>query len=669
MSSLAAAESTRLRRGGAPATARRKDIDGLRALAVLLVVVYHVWTQRVSGGVDVFLLISAYFLTGSFVRSAEREGQPSLARYWATRFRRLLPAVAVTLLGTLALAALVYPPSTWAPLWRQTWASLFYIENWELATTAVDYYARDAELASPLQHFWSLSVQGQVFVLWPILIVGGVYAARRLAWSIRLTLVGLFGVIFAASLVYSIVTTASNQAFAYFDTAARLWEFALGSLLALLSPWLRLPRPAAILAGWFGLVALVLCGLLLDVRGGFPGYLALWPTLAACVILLAGNTVPIAGVGLLLSTRPLQRLATISYALYLVHWPVLITFLLLADTRRASLAEGAVVIVVSLVLAFLVTYGVERPIQRRSDGSVGRSLRTIGVCVGAVVLPLASWQIYERVAPPQINPGASVLYDPEVSEPRAGTPLQPSGADLETEWVSLGGACAGEDRPRGILEGSCLQSTVDDSGLSVLVVGDSHAQQWMGALEPAAERNGWNVTALLKAGCSFADGESPLPGVEFCEEWRTAVVDYAVSLRPDVIMLMGTKSQPDSRGERALRGIESTVDQLGESGARIVALRDNPRFADDIFRCVEESDDPGLCARERRAVLPRVNPAAHLSSAGVVVVDLTEYLCPDDVCRAVIGGVVVYLDDNHLTRSYARTLSPLLEDEILQLTG
>src|SRR5919112_1046360 len=150
----------------------RPEVQGLRALAVLMVVAYHVWLGRVSGGVDIFLLISAFLLTLSFVRKAE-DGRPfGLVAHWLHLFKRLLPAAVVVILGVLAGTWLILPQSRWPQVLDQAWASLLYSQNWLLADTAVDYYAQDHVGASPLQHFWSLSIQGQVFILWPLVFAG-----------------------------------------------------------------------------------------------------------------------------------------------------------------------------------------------------------------------------------------------------------------------------------------------------------------------------------------------------------------------------------------------------------------------------------------------------------------------------------------------------------------
>lgn len=663
---------------GSGRAAHRTDIDGLRALAILLVVVYHVWTSRVSGGVDVFLMISAYFLTASFLRRAEGGERIALGTYWLGRFRRLLPAAAVTLLGVLVMVWLMFPPSRWTGLWRETWTSLFYVQNWQLAGTAVDYYARESVLPSPLQHFWSLSVQGQVFVLWPLLILIGIRVARRLAVPVRAVLIALFGVVFVGSLAYSIVSTAENQAYAYFDTFARLWEFAIGSLLALLAPWLRLPRAVRAAVGWLGIAALVLCGLLLDVGAGFPGYLALWPTLAAAAVMLAGDAPSRWGPGAMLSSWPLQRLAVVAYALYLVHWPILIGYRLATGTGTIGFLEGAGIIAASIVLAIAITYGVERPLQRIGRRSAPRwkSGAIIVASVLAVALPLATWQggarptpdtpiegdPDTRVAAVSPNPGAAVLYglaDPPDDE----VELIPAPMELEDQWVVLDGRCVGEARPVDpILADTCVQRTEPSPVRSVLVLGDSHAQQWTGALEPIAAEVNWDLVALVLGGCSFALGEG---GNEECLQWREAAIEYAVERKPDLIVLMGTKTVAESSDERILVGLEETIERLEPSGASVLLLRDNPRFDQDMFFCVEvHGRDAPDCSRPRASVLAAENPALALAGGRVGVADLTDYLCPDEVCRSVIGGVVVYLDLNHLTWTYARTLAPPLSAEI-----
>lgn len=380
----------------------RRDIDGLRAVAILLVVVYHVWVGRVSGGVDVFLMISAFFLTGSFVRRMDAGKPLAIGSFLLSRFRRLMPAASVVLAATLGACWLLLPQTAWPQLWKEGWASLGYVQNWVLAGDGVDYYAHDSALASPLQHFWSLSVQGQVFVLWPLLFLVGVPIVRWTRRSATLVMSVLFGLVFAGSLAFSIWETADLQTFAYFDTRARLWEFAAGSLLALALPRVRLPRILRAVLGWLGLVGLVVCGLVIDVRGGFPGYLALWPIISAALVIVAGTRprnehpeLSDLGPGRLLATRPVLALGRDAYALYLVHWPILILWLTVREHTQASFLDGLLIIVVSLVLARTVTLLVERPL-RLPAGERGRPWRNVGVialCAGLVASVLTPWQV------------------------------------------------------------------------------------------------------------------------------------------------------------------------------------------------------------------------------------------------------------------------------------
>ncbi|MGH8965040.1 MAG: acyltransferase family protein, partial [Actinomycetes bacterium] len=262
----------------APPSARgyRPELQGLRALAVVLVVVYHIWINRVSGGVDVFFVVSGFLLTGQLVRAAER-GDLDVRRRWSRTLLRLTPAAAVVLTSTTVLAAFVLPVGRWSQTVREVVAAAVYLENWQLAADSVDYAAR-GNVASIAQHFWSLSVQGQFFLVWPLLIALVALACRRapdqLRRSVTLALVAVFG----ASLLYSIELTITNQPLAYFHTMTRLWEFALGGLLALHGDRIVLTRRARVAAGWTGVVGLVACGALIPVATVFPGIAALWPT-------------------------------------------------------------------------------------------------------------------------------------------------------------------------------------------------------------------------------------------------------------------------------------------------------------------------------------------------------------------------------------------------------
>ncbi|MEX5302113.1 acyltransferase family protein [Kocuria sabuli] len=680
---------TSLREQGAPASAEastarrvarysgfRPEVQGLRFVAVLLVVVYHVFLDRVSGGVDVFLLISAFFLTLSFVRKLEA-GQPlALGRYWLHVFKRLLPLAVLTVLGTLVLAWLFFPEARIDRVRTEALASVFYVENWALALAEVDYYAADSSTASPFQHFWSLSVQGQVFLLWPLVFGAAWWLHRKAGWRPVPVLTALFGGILLASLAWSVHSTATNQAFAYFDTRTRLWEFALGSLLALAVPYLRLPRAARVVLGWAGMLSMVSVGVLINVQGAFPGWIALWPLLSAAAIIVAGRSGSPFGLDRVLASRPLVRLGDASYALYLVHWPLLITYLVLRDRPVAGPRSGVVIVVVSLVLAVLATKLVEQPFQRWAwpERDKRRLAVSVAVSLALVALPVLAWQqadarraarLAEEAA--RNNPGAAVLQpgfefrgDPEA-------PALPLASALRDEWVGLPEPCSGQFAPeQELLEQYCRQTpVVQDPARTVLVVGNSHMEQFMGAVIPLAEERDWQLVAVLQPGCAFA----VRPEGDACHEGNEAALDYVEQVAPDAVLTTSTyAARMDGSAEAVFGGFPELVDRLTGRGIEVVGFRDNPRFDFDPYACAEtHGEDAARCQVPVEQVLAPVNPADALRDRpGFTSLDLTDLICPGGLCRPVVGNVYVFFDPHHLTWTYTRTMAPALEERLLQ---
>ena len=661
----------RHRRRTAPAE-WRADIDGLRAFAIVLVVVYHVWLGRVSGGVDVFLLISAYFLTASFLRQSGTLRPTDLLDFWARRFARLVPAAAATLFAVLGFAAAFLPGSQLQSIWSQSWASLFYVQNRELAAEAVDYYARTETFPSLLQHFWSLSVQGQVFVIWPVLILGAVLVSRALGRSVRSILTIMFSVIFAMSLAYSVALTSADQQVAYFSTPARLWEFALGSLAALLLPSVTLSRRWSAVLGWTGIVALVACGVVLDVGAGFPGFAALWPTIAAVMIVLAGNSGRSDSSSYrFLASRPLAVVGRRAYALYLVHWPILVGYMTLTDSTDVGLLGGVLVIAVSLVAAAVVQRSVELPVGRLIGG-VRRNVGIVAASLLVVVVPLGSWQAADQLrsaaAGPESNPGAAVTMPWVAARALPDAPVVPSSTQIDSDWVGLDRVCSGAFRPAAAnLAASCQQTVPIAGAPTMIVVGDSHTQQWLGALLPILREERWNVVAVLKGACSFAPDED---ADAECAVWREEAETFAVTQQADVVMLTGSKAAPMSTDERIPSGIERRIEAIVDAGSQVLLVRDNPRFDFDMYRCWEAEVDESDCEVPVSDVLAEQNPASALAQDGsVYALDLSEYVCPDGMCTPVVGNVAVFLDDNHLTATYARTLAPAAVAALREMPG
>ncbi|MGX9900267.1 acyltransferase family protein [Arthrobacter sp. SA17] len=450
-----------------------------------MVVSYHVWFGRVSGGVDVFLLISAFLMALQFVARYEQRVPVSLLKHWLHLFRRLLPAAVAVIVATLVASFFLLPNTRWLDVIQQGWASLSYTENWLLQSQAVDYYSTDHSLASPLQHFWSLSIQGQVFILWPLIFVLVAWVAKRYRLHYRPLLVYFFGAIFVVSLAYSIHFTATNQAQAYFDTWARLWEFALGTLVALILPGLRLPRKVRIVLGWVGILAMLACGILLNVQAAFPGVAALWPTLAAACVIAAGQTGSSLGVDRILSSKLLVKLGDNSYALYLWHWPLLVIGLAWSGKEHAGWLSGTVIIAASMILAYLTTRFIEKPWREWQwpEVRMRRTALSVLLCVAVCAAPLTAWRfdidadaraLAEQNA--KDNPGAQAMLPGFVYAGAADAKIKPALSGLQEDWPTGLGECIslpGSTDAVGRTE--CDTGEEGNPTRTIVIFGSSHA--------------------------------------------------------------------------------------------------------------------------------------------------------------------------------------------------
>lgn len=673
------------RAAGKPKPGFRIELNGLRGLAIAMVVAYHIFFDRVSGGVDIFLMISAFLLTGSFVSRLEAGRKPGVLNYWGRVFKRLLPPAVIVIAATVAVLQAVYPPHRWRIILNEALASLSYTQNWFLAQSAVDYYAPDRSEASPLQHFWSLSIQGQVFLIWPLLIVAGAGLAKLSGWSVRRSLGWIFAVVAAGSFGWSVWATADNQTFAYFDTFARLWEFAFGSLLAIglpllerrlgygpqLAPEQGRGRRVRAALGWIGLLAMLAVGLVVDVAGLFPGYIALWPLTAAAAVMIAGRTATNWGVDRWLASAPLQWLGEISYALYLVHWPLLVCWLTLMERPQAGVGEGLVVIVVSLLSAFLLTRLVDQPIRRsRSlDASGWRQLAVILVALAVDLAPIIGTNIvFEQrrqslaAQSERDNPGAAVLTGDlsELGDPEA--PTLPLVQDLPFDFVTFEADCDPAWAPAdGPLAARCATKPWGDPDKLIVAIGSSRTQQMSAALLPLAQAHDYKVVALLLGGCPFGSDDE-----EQCGEWNTQLIDYLVELRPRAVFTATTAIVPFGR-ETIMPDTVAAIGRLSAAGIDVIGLRDQPRLP-AVPVCEQTPPSPD-CIMATSDIYEAIDPNAELVAAAtgpgrMLAIDLLPWICPDGLCQPTIGNVHVYVDVYHLSQTYAETLAPMLDADL-----
>lgn len=555
---------------------------------------------------------------------------------------------------------------------------MFYYQNWFLASESVNYYAAEHSLASPLQHFWSLSIQGQIFILWPLIFATASLIARKARLKIRPLLILMFGTVFGTSLVFSIITTSNNQAFAYFDTRTRLWEFALGSLLALLLPYLKLNKSTRVFLGWLGVVAMLSCGIILQVGQQFPGYMALWPTMAASCVIVAGSTGNRLGADRLLSWGPLVKLGDSSYALYLFHWPILVVFLVVSGRATAGPVSGAVIIGLSITLAWLATRFIDAPLRRSKwiEYKGRRALAAILISVAVVAVPLAGWQAKVQTdnsaalaQASRNNPGAASLLPGFVNKADAQAPLLPTMTDLPNDWPKfVGGDCHldGEE-----LLNLC-HNGIDDGAKSIVVMGSSHAHVLNTSILDMAAKNHWNVTSLTKGYCPL--GEDTSAGIsESCVDFNKDTLAQVLQMKPDVVITTSTRTNAQGDVPEQLDpSWVSTVRTLNTAGIEVVAIRDTPRLLQIAPDCLQAAPNDYIgCGAKRADLYDDVSPTDAVASSlpDTKFLDLTDYFCDDTNCPAVIGNVIVYKDDNHPTKTYMETLAPVFAKEFQAATG
>ncbi|MBB5909102.1 peptidoglycan/LPS O-acetylase OafA/YrhL [Actinoalloteichus hymeniacidonis] len=649
-------------------------------MAALLVVVYHIWLGRVSGGVDVFFLISGFLITGQLVRAVERSGRIEFRPFWGRMIKRLFPAALTVLVGVMVASVLLLPQNRWFQTIREIVASALYLENWQLAADSVDYLAQ-TNAASPVQHFWSLSIQGQFYVVWPLLVLLVIGVARFTKNRFRLTLLGTLFVVFTVSLVFSIISTADNQPFAYFNSLTRVWEFALGGLLALGIDHINLPKFGRVLLGWFGITALVACGLVLQVGSVFPGYMALWPTVAALLVIVAGASGTRWGVDWILSARPLEYLGNLSYALYLWHWPVLVFYQLARGRPEGvGLAGGAFIIGVSVVLSMLTHHLVENPLRR---SAVGTKTPWAGYRFGLVLLipVIAAAGTWQYTATQQANAFDGVMDDPNHPGALSRTPdftywgedevvPAPPFINLEDDFVKVNQEHCSTSPLHEELR--ICHNIVDESAeRHIVVVGDSHSEQWVTAMYLMAEERGWQVTSMYKGGCPFSVVSETFPDDESCVQWNAAAAQTTIEMQPDLVFTTASREVRIGLTEHTPQGYLEQWRKLDEAGIPVVAIRDNPRYDYKPSECIQEAGPTAPeCSVPRAELLAETPPYELLPDVppNVSFVDFSDYICTEDLCPPVIGNVLVYLDENHITASYVASMAPMLEEAILDVT-
>ena len=677
-----------------PAREVRTDIQGLRALAVGLVLLFHLWPQVLRGGyvgVDVFFVISGFLITSHLLRDPPRS-IGGFAAFWGRRLRRLLPASLLVIVVTILVGTFVLPANQLANLARDGLSSVLYVENWTLAVNAVDYLG-STQAPSPFQHYWSLGVEEQFYLLWPFVVAGGVWLVGRAVRSRTVGAAVAMGGFGLVSLVFSITWTASDPAFAYFATPTRLWELAAGGAIALLplTGWFaRIPAVARVSAAWGGLVLIVVTAFVYTEATPFPGFAAVVPVGGACLLIAGRSDVLRWSPGSLLAMRPVQFLGDTSYAIYLWHFPLIV--LGTAALGVLSLPTKLVVIVASVALAHATRLLVEDPV-RRSRWLRERVRRTYIAAIAITAVTIAVTVV------PQLQVQRLVVAQQEQQQQNdiinsgcVGAAALANSCELRGAGVTPDPAVAANDRSTAYAKG-CLAERpfpdvvtcdfgVPNGANRVALVGNSHAVQWLPALEKLAPELDLAITTFVASRCAVSVAPQVFDTTAMtdgCARWGRDVVEATTTGDFDLIVVTAASDEglvgvdPGDQFDAKVEGYATPLQEWATSGTQVLVLRDTPQPLVDVVGCVAmHATDPAQCDGDREAWLspdPLAEAALQMNSDAVQVADLSQLMCGADRCYSVIGGVLVYFDPRHISGTFSESLAQFLRPSLQNALG
>jgi peptidoglycan/LPS O-acetylase OafA/YrhL len=688
----------------------RHDIQGLRAIAVLIVALNHTGLSFLQGGyvgVDVFFVLSGFLITGLLLNEAKTHGYISFSRFYIRRAKRILPAATLTLVVTMTAAyyLLNYVRAKQA-VWDSIWASLFGA-NIHFAAQSTDYFAR-GQPPSPVQHYWSLSVEEQFYFVWPALFALALFgsalgrrsARRRLGhgrpgvslWGTR-RLLAAVAILGGASLAWSVHDTDVPPASAYFSTAARAWELALGAGLAIGAAGLaRVPGAIRTGLGWLGLGAIGVASVAYSATTAFPGYAALLPTAGAALVIAAGigAHAPRYGVGCVLSTRPLRYIGDRSYAFYLWHWPVLVIAVQYVG-HDLSVAVKLLLLAGAFLLSVISYRLLENPVRRaRWTRSASSVLIPASVAAVVVVAMFALTSIDTQISRADDVPAAAPL----VTKSHRTTSTRAVGASLPAVVAAVQAARRGAKIPAPltppidklldsdylyVFPDGCVpvadsQTTSeicrlgDTAGAkSIVVFGDSHMQMWMPTILAMAERDGWVVIPIVKSGCvpsSWLGHGFPgtaAAAIRQCHAWYSWALAKAKSLHPDVTVMSGccgsVSGSTAAQTKQAFIALTKTMTRVSKS---VLVLADNEGVNREpvdcllarhatMKTCTSTWTDERFALNDDLAAVAKAKGFGFLNTRG--------WFCFEHQCPMVVGHTIVYRDTGHITKPYALALN------------
>ena len=676
----------------------RGDIQGLRGIAVGLVLLFHASIPGFRGGfvgVDIFFVLSGYLITGNLLREIKTNGRINFKEFYARRIRRLLPASSVVLLATLIAAIFWFPPLLMPGLAVDLTSAGLYGSNIDFAVRATDYFASSV-IPSPVLHFWSLGVEEQFYLFWPLLI--SLVTFRRKNPALKIFLLSL--AVLISSFTFANWLLDRNQPWGFFSFPTRAWELILGALLASAAQGVaKLPRAIAGLAGAVGLLMVLYSGSTQSDPLKFPGTAALTPTIGALLIILAGTSRTLTLPSKIIATKPLQFLGKISYSLYLWHWPVLVIPQVISGTHLRIL-ERIGLAVLSILLAAITEKYVERPFRRGFVISL-KPLRNIAIAgvIASLIAVLAFGADYVSTSELRGKGSTESAADERnfidsltikqaplnVAPVRPATVDFPVPANLQPSLLN-----AIQDRPITYADHCHTQENLKPStrpciygdttsDITVALFGDSHALSWFPALNQVAKEKHWKLLSLTMSACTPADIPAYNPStaslMNNCPIWRQASIQRIINAHPFLILVAGTSGfataingveiKGAQRTAIYTAGMNRTIAKLQTSGAQVVMMSDTPAQAQDPLVCLSAHPKSTLaCATPAATAISSDWIAVEHQIAktnGISLIEPQLWVCPTDPCPVVIGNLLTYFDTGHMTATFSQALAGRLK--------
>lgn len=637
----------------------RGDIEGLRAVAVLLVIGAHAGVPWLAGGfvgVDIFFVLSGFLITGLLLQDVEATGGIRFGDFYVRRLRRLFPALLLMVIVVSCAARVVLAPGEQVEQAKTATATVFWVSNIRFVLAQLDYFSPGSE-SNLFLHTWSLGVEEQFYLLWPVLLwwALGCRHGQRNITHLKWVMIGVAILSMSACLFM----TAREQPMAFYMMPARAWQFAAGALI-----WIYFRNEREFIApkntgyavsvgfwlGWLGLGMVAGSTFAFDAHMAYPGWRSLLPTFGTVAVLVSGLLTPSRGISAVLAWRPLQAIGQVSYAWYLWHWPILL--LGYAVTESRSPLTRAIAVVVSFALAIVSFWLVERPVRHSAWWLGHRRLALAGVAAVMVATGILAVQWGAKAWLQSRGPEFQRYAKAHIDAPG----IYGMGCD---DWYHS---------DRVVL---CTFGSADAAHTAVLM-GDSVAGQWVPAFADIFQRHDWRFIVLTKSSCPMVDASFFYEriGREYteCTAWRAKALQQVASLKPDIVVL-GSAATYGFTQAQWVNGTDSVLGVLSKAAAQLYVLRGTPHLPFDGPDCLAiRHGRPAWLGSTQTCDAPVMDEHGELvfnwlrqaSSrfANVRMLDMNDVVCPLGQCMAERSGTIVFRDSQHLTASYARSIAP-----------